>query len=107
MNAEHTGMTPLFDLEAVGLGLTLTEAMKQGTQVVHQCAWCGCVVVWHEGAYRTALGLCPACNRDGGGNETGASSWWTSRLPQAGIQRLEATPIQSVGGARNQSEGKA
>lgn len=85
--SQHPGLTPLFDLEAVGLGLTPTEAMNRGTQVVHQCAWCGCIVVWHTG-FRTALGVCPACGRDGGGHETGASSWWTQRLPVAGLRAL-------------------
>lgn len=87
--AEHEGLTPLFDLEAVGLGLTPTQAMQRGTQAVNQCAWCGCIVVWSRGGYRTELALCPACGRDGGGEETGTSMWWQSHLPVAGLRNLE------------------
>ena len=87
LNQQHEGLTPLFDLDAVGLGLTPTQAMRNGTQVVHQCAWCGCVVVWHKGGFRSALGVCPACSRDGGGRETGSSTWWTQQLPVAGLEQ--------------------
>ena len=82
--SEHQGLTPLFDLDRVDLGLTPTEAMKLGEQTCAQCAWCGAVVIWHPGGYRSALGLCPACGRDGGGKETGASQWWEQTLPVAG-----------------------
>lgn len=83
------GLTPLFDLEAVGLGLTPTEAMRKGEQVVQQCAWCGAVVVWIKGGFRTGLGLCPACGRDGGGKESGRSTWWGETLPVAGLHRAD------------------
>lgn len=67
----------LFDLEDVGLEITPTIAMQRGEQVVHQCAWCGAVVVWHQGGFRTALKDCPACDRNQG--------WWEQRLPVAGL----------------------
>lgn len=76
----------LFDLSDVGLELTPTEAMKRGTQVVHQCAWCGAVVVWDKGGFRDVLGACPACGRDGGG-KPGAAQWWEQRLPVAGMSQ--------------------
>lgn len=85
MSKEQLDSMPSCDLEAVGLTLAPTEAMKQGAQVVHQCSRCGCVV-----AYRTALGLCPACGRDASGNETGRSNWRGERLPIAGLIQNKA-----------------
>ena len=38
----------LFSLEDFGLRVEPTQAMREGTQVVDQCAWCGAVVVWHR-----------------------------------------------------------
>ena len=75
----------LFTLADVGLEIKPTEAMRRGTQVAHQCAWCGAVVVWHKDIYRSALGTCPACGRDAGGAESGSSSWWQQTIPVAGI----------------------
>ena len=67
----------LFSLEDFGLRVEPTQAMREGTQVVDQCAWCGAVVVWHRGLYRAKLGQCPACDTQQG--------WWGQKLPVAGI----------------------
>lgn len=61
-------MTQLeFDLEALGLTLEPTEAMKAGRQRVAQHSWCGTVVVWPSvgasGQHRPVLRSCPACER--------------------------------------------
>jgi hypothetical protein len=81
-----TDQPALFTLAEFGLEVSPTEAMRHGVQVVDQCAWCGAVVVWAKGTYRKKLGACPACGRNGGGKETGASSWWRQKLPVAGIR---------------------
>ena len=67
----------LFSLEDFGLRVEPTQAMRDGTQVVDQCAYCGAVVVWHRGLYRAKLGQCPACDTQQG--------WWGQKLPVAGI----------------------
>ena len=67
----------LFSLEDFGLRVEPTQAMREGTQVVDQCAYCGAVVVWHRGLYRAKLGQCPACDTQQG--------WWGQKLPVAGI----------------------
>ncbi|RCL91411.1 hypothetical protein [Microbacterium sp.] len=83
-----TADEPLFELADVGLELAPTEAMRRGEQFVHQCAWCGAVVVWHRRKTTDSLGLCPNCGSDAGGNPAESSTWWRQRLPLAGIAPL-------------------
>jgi transposase len=63
--------------------VTQTPAMAKGAERVHQCAYCGTVVVTSSlaNAPGGTLGACPAC---------GAGEWWEQRFPVAGID-LAAT----------------
>lgn len=83
-----TAGEPLSELADVGLELAPTEAMKRGEQFVHQCAWCGAVVVWHRRSTNDSLGLCPNCGSYDGGHPAESSTWWRQRLPLAGIAPL-------------------
>lgn len=78
---------PLFDLAEFALEIDPTKAMRSGEQHVDQCAWCGAVVVWGISSLRRALGACPACGRDGGGQISEQSVWWRQALPVAGLRR--------------------
>lgn len=77
----------LFTLAEVELEISPTEAMRRGEQLVHQCAWCGTVVVWHKTSQRSALGVCPCCGADSAGKPSDTSQWWQQALPVAGVGR--------------------
>ncbi|WP_417541390.1 GntR family transcriptional regulator [Microbacterium maritypicum] len=79
---------PAPPLADVGLAISPTPAMKAGTQVIHQCSWCGAVVVWMRTAERRRLTNCPACRN---GTETPHTTWWEQRLPVAGIHPTPTT----------------
>lgn len=59
----------------LGLELEPTIAMRSGTQLVFQCAFCGLLAVQTNLAPGT-LGNCPACAH---------STWWKQTLPVAGL----------------------
>lgn len=81
----------LFTLATFGIELTPTPAMRQGTQKVSQCPWCGPVVVWQRTEDRLRLGPCPCCRREDDG-------WLNEQLPLAGLSRISAA-------VRGSSEG--
>lgn len=87
MNANE----PHLELADVDLEVRPTEAMRHGEQFVHQCAWCGTVVVWHRFKAGHRLGLCPNCGSDAGGRPAEISTWWQQSLPVAGLAPLGAT----------------
>lgn len=72
-----------FTLATFGIELTPTPAMRQGTQKVAQCPWCGTVVVWQKTVDRPMLGTCPCCQREG-------DDWLNEQLPLAGLSRIPA-----------------
>jgi hypothetical protein len=69
-----------FDLEALGLQLAPTAAMREGTQRVVQHSWCGAVVVWDSGRHGT-IGRCPVCERPN-------DPWWEQRITSEGLAGL-------------------
>lgn len=72
-------MTQLaFDLEALGLTIEPTPAMKRGEQTVWQCTWCGAVLVRPSDWADATLHACPVCNSTTG--------WWEQRFPIAGLR---------------------
>lgn len=83
-----------FTLATFGLELTPTPAMRQGTQKVAQCPWCGTVVVWQKTVDRLMLGTCPGCQREN-------DAWLNEQLPLAGLSRIPATAEDSSEGTRS------
>lgn len=71
----------LFEPPLSHLIVTPTTAMKRGEQTVHQCSWCGCVVVVPRAEH--PAGPCPACAWPNGG------SWWRQVFPVAGLSADE------------------
>lgn len=61
--------------DLLGLEIRPTVAMRQGKQLVWQCAACGLVAV-QSGLAAGPMGDCPACSY---------STWWKQRLPLAGL----------------------
>lgn len=86
-----TNEKPRLELSDAGLEVNPTEAMRHGEQFVHQCAWCGTIVVWHRFEADSRLGRCPNCGADGGGRPADVSTWWQQTLPVAGLAPLGAT----------------
>ena len=72
-----------FDLEALGLELDPTEAMRRGEQLVFQHSWCGTVVVKPAGAPRATLGACPACEP-----VRALDPWWQQEIGPSGLAGL-------------------
>ena len=89
-------MTQLaFDLEALGLKLEPTIAMRRGEQEVFQHSYCGTVVVRSDLARDLAqLGDCPSCTRP-------REPWWHQQIGRdgvAGLRLIERTsPISETG----------
>lgn len=84
-----------FDLEALGLRLEPTIAMRAGKQEVYQHSYCGTVVVKSSLGARDRLGLCPACDPEHAGDE-----WWYQRISETGLAGLYLVPavVSSLGG---------
>jgi len=84
-------MTQLeFDLEALGLRLEPTIAMRSGDQEVYQHSHCGTVVVRTNLGGAQPLGNCPACTA-----EHADKPWWHQEIGAtglAGLRLVEVTP---------------
>jgi hypothetical protein len=70
-----------FDLEALGLRLEPTVAMKRGEQQVFQHSRCGTVVVRSSLDMAGDLGLCPSCNHPD-------EPWWQQKITASGLAGL-------------------
>lgn len=64
-----------------GMEIVPTVAMVRGDQNIHQCGWCGTVVIVPtgiDGTRRTVTGkACPACDQTDHG-------WWTAHIDAHG-----------------------
>lgn len=79
-------MSQQLELDVPGwptLTVVPTAAMKDGRQVVFQCAQCATVIVRSGLASTGDLGTCPACKHP-------SAAWWKQSLPIAGLEQRGA-----------------